>query len=137
MGVNDACDPDSGVIIGNFTITKQFVHYFLDHYGYVSNSFHSYAGICEANDNGEHLVDRSACDPDDVAMYALSTSTYSLVSEGGQVTKSFTFDNEQTRSNSNPWGNYEVFPLGQGRNYITAHVCVVPREGASAADGVN
>lgn len=128
-GLDDTCNPDSGVVVGRFFIGRSFLHYCLPNTVYVSNSFHAYVGSCEGNDNGEQLNDKgecnpASCDPTAIAKYATSYSTYPLISEGGPYTRSFTFNTTFGQQDDSPWGEYEIFPMSEGKKYISGHACL-------------
>jgi hypothetical protein len=123
-----------GVLVGTFIISEistswSFVA------GVGGSDFHLYAGKCEANDAGNHLLDpNQECDPEDIAQFARVPGQYTLIQEfsSSNLASTFSFDqsNQITnrKSNSN-WGtqNYLLFPLGHmERQYLSGHATVCP-----------
>lgn len=121
------CDLNTATVVGNFTITPNWVHYCFDGYGYESNSFQFYIGDCEGNDNGMHF-ETGGCKPENVAQYALALETYPLFANGGPMETTFTFDHGDliAEDATTSWGMFQAFPIPAKDQYISAHTCVVP-----------
>lgn len=114
-------------LVGALTISKNSVVWSLS--GYEGTAFHLYAGVCKANDAGNHLLD-GECDPDDMKQFARVPGKYSLVADLNKPAELFKFNStNQASYRKGNWKTYNVFPSTQNPLYMSAHATVCPCEG--------